>query len=131
LDVIQNQLKIIANSSSYGIFIEVNTEDRVCESEVYGLGEPFKCRASRRETFGSFFNPIISTTITAGARLLLAMVEAWLQQRNAYYTFSDTDSIAVQPFYWKRLQEYFEPLNPFLRSTVSSSLKTKTTMRTT
>jgi hypothetical protein len=40
------------------------------------------------------------------------MAEAWLQQRNAYYTFCDTDSIAVQPFYWKRLQEYFEPLNP-------------------
>jgi len=112
LDVVQNQLKIIANSSSYGIFIEVNTEDRKCEADVYGLGEPFKCKASRRETFGSFFNPIISATITAGARLLLAMAEAWLERRNAYYAFCDTDSIAVQPFYWKRLQEYFEPLNP-------------------
>jgi hypothetical protein len=111
LDVIQNQLKIIANSCSYGIFVEVNTEDRECKAQVYGL-EPFRCPASKRETFGSFFNPIISATITAGGRLLLAMAEAWLQQRNAYYTFCDTDSIAVQPFHWKRLQEYFEPLNP-------------------
>ena len=112
LHVVQNQLKIIANSTSYGIFIEVNTEDRECEAEVYGLGEPFKCKASRREAFGSFFNPIISATITAGARLLLAMAEAWLERHKAYYAFCDTDSIAVQPFYWKRLQEYFEPLNP-------------------
>jgi hypothetical protein len=112
LDVVQDQLKIIANSSSYGIFIEVNTEDRVCKAEVYGLGAPFKCKASKRETFGSFFNPIISATITAGARLLLAMAEVWLNQHGAYYTFCDTDSIAVQPFYWRRLQEYFEPLNP-------------------
>jgi hypothetical protein len=112
LDIVQNQLKIIANSSSYGIFIEVNTEDRECKAQVYGLGEPFECTASRREAFGSFFNPIISVTITAGARLLLAMAEAWLEQHKAYYAFCDTDSIAVQPFYWKRLQEYFEPLNP-------------------
>jgi hypothetical protein len=111
LGVIQNLLKIIANSSSYGIFIEVNTEDRECKAQVYGL-QPFRCPASKRETFGSFFNPIISATITAGARLLLAMAEAWLERHKAYYTFCDTDSIAVQPFYWKRLQEYFEPLNP-------------------
>jgi hypothetical protein len=112
LNVVQNQLKIITNSSSYGIFIEVNTDDRKCEADVYGLEEPFKCTASRRETSGSFFNPIISATITAGARLLLAMAEAWLERHKAYYAFCDTDSIAVQPFYWKRLQEYFESLNP-------------------
>jgi hypothetical protein len=39
------------------------------------------------------------------------MAETWLQHRG-YYAFCDTDSMAVSPFNWKKLQEYFEPLNP-------------------
>src|SRR5208337_2796999 len=97
---------------SYGIFIEDNTEGQRCEAEVHGLEGPFKCVASKRESFGSFFNPIISTMLTSGARLLLAMAEAWLEQHGARYTFFDTDGTCVTPFYWKKLQEYFEPLNP-------------------
>jgi len=111
LDTVQNVLKIIANAASYGIFIEVNTEDSKCEADVYGL-EHFKCRASKTEEFGRFFHPIISTMLTSGARLLLAMAEAWLQQHHGHYAFCDTDSMAVSPFHWKKLQEYFEPLNP-------------------
>jgi len=111
-NIIQEQLKIVGNATSYGIFIEVNTEGQRCEAEVHGLEGPFKCEASKRESFGSYFNPIISTTLTSSARLLLAMAEAWLQQHGAYYTFCDTDSMGVQPFYWQKLQKYFEPLNP-------------------
>ncbi|MGO9644027.1 MAG: hypothetical protein ACLPY5_04700 [Candidatus Bathyarchaeia archaeon] len=112
LNVVQEQLKIVGNTTGYGIFIEVNTEDQECNADVYGLGERFECDVSKRETFGSFFNPIISTMLTAGARLLLAMAETWLQQHDAYYTFCDTDSMGVRPFYWQKLQKYFEPLNP-------------------
>ena len=42
---------------------------------------------------------------------MLAMAETWLQQHGGYYAFCDTDSMAVSPFNWKKLQEYFEPLN--------------------
>jgi hypothetical protein len=112
LDVIQNQLKILANSTSYGIFIEVNTEGRKYETDVYGLGEHYKCWASKKESFGYFFNPIIATMATAGARLMLAMGEGWLQAHGGCYAFCDTDSLAVSPFHWKKLQQYFEPLNP-------------------
>jgi hypothetical protein len=112
LETVQKQLKILANATSYGIFIEVNTEDQKCQAKVYGLGEPFTCEASKKETFGYFFNPIISTMLTSGARLLLAMAETWLVHHGGYYTFCDTDSMAVSPFHWKKLQEYFEPLNP-------------------
>jgi hypothetical protein len=114
LDAVQNELKIIANAASYGIFIEANAEDRKCEAHVYGL-EHFSCRASKKEKFGRFFHPIISTMLTSGARLLLAMAETWLQQHGGttrYYAFCDTDSMAVSPFNWRKLQEYFEPLNP-------------------
>lgn len=50
--------------------------------------------------------------LTSAARLLLAMAETWLQQHGGYYAFCDTDSMAVSPFNWQKLQEYFEPLNP-------------------
>jgi hypothetical protein len=111
LETVQNQLKIIANAASYGIFIEVNTQDEMCEAHVYGL-EHFSCWASKKERFGRFFHPIISTMLTSGARLLLAMAETWLQKHRGYYAFCDTDSMAVSRFHWNKLQEYFEPLNP-------------------
>jgi len=50
--------------------------------------------------------------LTSGARLLLAMAEAWLQKHGGYYSFCDTDGMAVSPFYWKKLQQLFEALNP-------------------
>jgi len=111
-DTLQNILKIIANVASYGIFIEVKTKDEKCFADAYGL-EHLRAQASKKENFGDFFHPIISTILTSGARLLLAMAEAWLTKHEGYYAFCDTDSIAVSPFHWKKLQEFFEPLNPF------------------
>jgi hypothetical protein len=111
LDTIQNELKTVANATSYGIFIEINTEDRKCEADVYGL-EHYRTKTSKHEQFGRFFHPIISTALTSGARLLLAVAETWLQQHHGYHTFCDTDSMAVSPFHWKKLQQLFEPLNP-------------------
>lgn len=108
----QNELKTIASSASYGIYIEVNTEDVESEVDVYGL-EHYTVKAYKKEKFGHFFHPIISTMLTSGARLLLAMAERWLTQHDGYYAFCDTDSMAVSPFHWKKLQQFFEPLNPF------------------
>jgi hypothetical protein len=109
---LEDILKIIANAASYGIFIEVKTRDEKCAVDVYGL-EHFEAEASKKESFGDFFHPIISTILTSGARLLLAMAETWLEQHGGYYAFCDTDSMAVSPFNWKKLQQFFEPLNPF------------------
>jgi hypothetical protein len=111
LDTVQTVLKIIANAASYGIFIEINTEDKASKVGVYGL-EHFRSKTSKREQFGRFFHPILSTMLTSGARLLLAMAEMWLNRHGGCYAFCDTDSMAVSPFNWKKLQEYFEPLNP-------------------
>ncbi len=112
LDVVQNQLKILANATSYGIFIEVNTEDRPVRVHGYGL-DCFDAKASRSEEFGRFFNPIIATMLTSGARLMLAMAEACLQEHRGYYAFCDTDSIAVSPRHWRPLQAFFQSLNPY------------------
>ncbi len=112
LDTIQNQLKILVNATSYGIFIEVNTEDRPIRVHGYGL-KCFNAKASRSEEFGRFFNPIIATMLTSGARLMLAMAEAWLEEHRGYYAFCDTDSIAVSPRHWRPLQAFFQSVNPY------------------
>jgi hypothetical protein len=109
---IQNQLKILANATSYGIFIEVNTENKWTEVHAYGL-EDFNAKVKKTEEFGEFFHPIIATMAAAGARLMLAMAEAWLQQHGGYYAFCDTDSMAVSPFHWRPLQAFFQSLNPY------------------
>jgi hypothetical protein len=115
LDVVQDQLKILANATSYGIFIETITEDRPSRTEAYGL-ERFNAKSHKTEQFGRFFNPILAIMLTSGARLMLAMAEAWLEQHNGHYAFCDTDSMAVSPFRWKPLQAFFQSLNPYQSS---------------
>jgi len=111
-NVIQNQLKILANATSYGIFIEVITEDKPTAVRAYGLST-FDAKVKKTEEFGEFFNPILATMITSGARLMLAIAEAWLEQHGGYYAFCDTDSMAVSPFHWKPLRTFFQSLNPY------------------
>ncbi len=111
-DVIQNQLKILANATSYGIFVEINTEAQPVYVLAYGL-KSFGTQASKSEQFGTFFNPIIAASLTSGARLMLAIAEVWLQQHAGYYAFCDTDSMAVSPRHWKPLQTFFQSLNPY------------------
>jgi hypothetical protein len=112
LDVVQDQLKILANATSYGIFIELNTEDRPAKVQAYGL-KPFTAKVRKAQEFGRFFNPILAAMLTSGARLMLATAEAWLQQHGGYYAFCDTDSMAVSPRHWKPLQAFFQSLNPY------------------
>lgn len=108
----QDTLKTIANAISYGIFIEINTEDEERKQDLYGL-KHHKTKASKKETFGRYFHPILATMLTSGARLMIATAEAWLKEHRGFYTFCDTDGIAVSLKHWKKLQEFFEPLNPF------------------
>jgi hypothetical protein len=90
----------------------VITEDKPAAVRAYGLSV-FDAKVGKTEEFGGFFNPILATMITSGARLMLAMAEAWLEQHGGYYAFCDTDSMAVSPFYWKPLQTFFQSLNPY------------------
>jgi len=112
LDREQEALKTIANSISYGIFIEVNTEEQAESVGVYGL-DAFRSNASKKEIFGRYFHPIVAALLTSGARLMVAVAEAWLKEHRGYYAFCDTDSLAVSPNHWMKLQEFFELLNPF------------------
>lgn len=112
LDKKQKALKLIANSASYGIFLEINTEEEEKEVTAYGL-ETIKCQVNKVETFGKQFNPFVATFITSGARLVLGIVEALLAKHGAVHAFCDTDSMAVPPQHAREIQEFFGALNPY------------------
>lgn len=90
-------LKLLANSTSYGITVEFIREELEQDAEffVYGQGRPYRCQASAYERPGPFCNPVVGTMITSGAWLMLAMMEHFLTERGATFAFCDTDSMAV------------------------------------
>lgn len=108
----EHNLKIIANSTSYGIYAQINTEKRKSNVDVYGL-EYFTTDVDKIERLGERFNPVLSTFITSGSRLILGLVEAILNKNNQTYAFCDTDSMAVPSDMADIIQNYFQKLNPY------------------
>jgi len=117
---IQNTLKIIANTASYGIHIQVNSEKSEKQNEhvtVYGVDEPFSVdqnTLARKEIPAKHFNPILGVFLPAAARLVLASAESIVtSHRDGYVTYMDTDSIMVSPKHASEIQEFFQKLNPY------------------
>src|SRR6516162_8193949 len=98
LDAEQQSIKIIANATSYGIFVEQIVEEldsperRMC----FGSGgEPFQVSTAKGEKPGHYFHPLIATLITGGARLMLAISEKLTSLSGLDWAFCDTDSMAL------------------------------------
>jgi hypothetical protein len=125
LDAEQLALKILANATSYGIFIELNVEDadQTDPDTAYGADGPFQTQPGKIETPGSHFHPFLATQITGAARLMLAITERLLIDEGLDWVFCDTDSMAfARPEGMaeaefqarvKRVCEWFTPLNPY------------------
>ena len=105
-------IKILVNALSYGIFIELNPENRKSEFHVYGL-ENFVTKENRFEKSGKYFYPLLAVMITSGARLFLTIAEARLKELGAIHAYMDTDSIFVPPEKAQELVEFFQSLNPY------------------
>jgi hypothetical protein len=90
-------LKVLANSGSYGLFVEVNTETKKKETKVgYFSGEKKGRTASTYiEKPGAWYFPPIASLITSSGRLLLAMLETSVEKRGGSYLFCDTDSLCI------------------------------------
>jgi hypothetical protein len=90
-------LKVLANSGSYGLFVEVNTETKKKETKVtYTSGEKKGTIASTYvEKPGAWYFPPVASLITSGGRLLLAMLEKSVDERGGSYLFCDTDSLCI------------------------------------
>jgi hypothetical protein len=112
LDGKQHALKIIVNAMSYGIFIELNPDDKKIKAAIFGL-DNFEMEKVRFEKPGRYFHPLLAVMITGGTRLFLAMAEAKLKQLGTCHAYTDTDSLFVHPDYSQPLIDYFQPLNPY------------------
>jgi hypothetical protein len=126
LDMNQLALKILANATSYGIFIELNVENA---DDEYALVSIFTSQgkrtvsASERELPGRYYHPLLATLITGAARLMLALTERLAFEHGLNWAFCDTDSMAFAntenlPFneFVGRVRDvcdWFVPLNPY------------------
>jgi hypothetical protein len=92
-------LKILANAGCYGIYAELNREqtgknDR--KTVQISSGEMHRTQRSHIvEVPGTWYFPPVSALITAGGRLLLALLERMVTDAGGTYLMCDTDSMAV------------------------------------
>jgi hypothetical protein len=122
----QQGLKILANSTSYGIFVELNVVDLdksriVTCYDFRGVGR--KLTTSKVERRGRYFHPLLGSLITGAARLMLALAERNALDRGLDWAFCDTDSLAIANTAGlprgefidrvEAVRAWFEPLNPY------------------
>ena len=126
LDTEQNALKILANATSYGIFVEINVNRRATPIPIIvhsATSAPFNFATDKAEETGPYFHPLLATLITGAARLMLAIAERQVTDSGLEWSFCDTDSIAIaKPDKMGREQfaakveqvvGWYEPLNPY------------------
>ena len=91
-------LKTLANSGSYGLFVEVTPEaqSQPTSVAVFSGDSSFQSPAlSTVERPGRWYFPPIAALITSGGRLLLAMLERSVRDAGGTYLFCDTDSLCI------------------------------------
>src|SRR6266566_5144818 len=99
-DRLQHFLKILANSTSYGTYLELNPV-KIDPSNrptitVYSGEHIFKQPAPDTiEQPGSFYFPLLGALITSGGRLLLAMIERCVRDAGGTYLCCDTDALII------------------------------------
>jgi hypothetical protein len=102
---LQYFLKILANSGSYGLFVEMNPErvgrDRKtgeparAKVRVFSGDRQFETTSTVIEKPGEWYCPLFASLITAGGRLILAMLENTVAHAGGTYLMCDTDSMAI------------------------------------
>ncbi len=148
-----NFLKVLANSGSYGLFVQLDPErfEKAVSVKVFSGEISFERPYVAVEKAGPWYFPPLASLITAGGRLLLAMLERSVRDRRGSYLFCDTDSLcivsnehgglipcaggthkladgreAVRALSWKEVEDIasqFNGLNPFNRQLVRDILK--------
>jgi hypothetical protein len=126
LDSEQLALKILANSTSYGIFVEINVADLDAPEKMTCFGPSgagFSVDSLKIEEPGKFFHPLLATLITGAARLMLAIAESVSSVKGLDWAFCDTDSLALAKpdgmaeaeFYGcaQSVCDWFSSLNPY------------------
>jgi hypothetical protein len=136
-------LKVTANSTSYGVLARFDRRERATPTPVtvYGPDDaPYEQSVRAPEDPGPYCFPPVAASITAAARLMLALLEHEVTRAGGAYAFCDTDSLAivatphrrridvgtgqVTALSWaavRRILDRFEPLNPYDCQVISGS----------
>ncbi len=141
-------LKVFANSM-YGFFAEINPEPtperKPVRIHVYSGEDDYipSKRIHVKEKQGRLYAPYLASLITAGGRLLLAMLEKSVTNAGGTHAWADTDALAVvssknkgslrrvpgckgiSSLPWRTVREItdkFESLNPYDRSAVPGTI---------
>jgi hypothetical protein len=122
----EQAIKILANATSYGIFVELNVGEYVKTERMVGYGgrpQPSRFKSQTSERPGAYFHPRLATLITGAARLMLALAENQVIEQGLDWVFCDTDSLAIgntrdlprAEFVATalRVREWFKDLNPY------------------
>jgi hypothetical protein len=144
-------LKVLANSSSYGIYAEMNRVELIKPRTItaYGIYGPFQHPTQSPEELGEFCFPPIAALIASAARLMLALLERCVTDAGGSFASCDTDSMTIiatekggpimvkagdkpscrfeyiNSLSWGQIDEIvklFEQLNPYDRRAVPGSL---------
>ena len=96
-DAIANFLKVLGNSGSYGLFVQIDPETRKKAKalKIYSGEQIKRVDSPDIEKAGPWYFPPVASLITAGGRLLLAMLEKCVQKLRGSYLFCDTDSLCI------------------------------------
>jgi hypothetical protein len=148
-DRLQHFLKILANSTSYGTYLELNPvkidQGKRPKITVYSGDLIFEQLAPDTiEQAGSFYFPLLGALITSGGRLLLAMIERCVRDVGGTYLCCDTDALTivasrtggpvpmpdgaepVKALSWSQIDEIrtrFDSLSPYNREIVPHLLR--------
>jgi hypothetical protein len=90
-------LKVLGNSGSYGLFVQVDSETRnkAADIRVFSGEQSRLMKSEYVEKPGPWYFPPLASLITAGGRLLLAMLEKCVTDAGGNYLFCDTDSMCM------------------------------------
>lgn len=125
LDGLQQALKLIANSTSYGVLVEINPDDSINKSIPVNVfaDQCTKIKTKHIEEPGPYFMGPCGALIPAAGRLLLVMAEKLATDRGIDYVLCDTDSMAfARPENLERdvfrskvneICDAFKPLSPY------------------
>jgi hypothetical protein len=122
----QQAFKILANSTSYGIFVEMIVRDLDAPERLICHGsseDEFPVESKKVEERGLYFHSLLATLITGAARWMLAIAERLCFEKGLDWAFCDTDSLAIakpdnmdQSGFFERSQSicnWFSGLNPY------------------
>jgi hypothetical protein len=97
-DRVGKALKVLANSTSYGIYAEMNREESDRQQNIWCHGidsTGFPTRVSSPDKPGQYCFPPLASLITAAAHLMLALLEHSITELGGTYAMEDTDSMAI------------------------------------